>query len=132
METNELYKTAVKNNYLFKTNKGFIQVQDLFHLPLVGEVSLDEVAKTLAKNLKEEEELSFVHITDKNKEVELKLEIVKDIISDKLKKQEERKQAAEKAAKKEKILKILASKQDKALEEKTEEQLLEELEALEK
>lgn len=63
-------------------------------------------------------------------ELELKFNIVKHIIDVKLQEQEERIVAAEKKAKRQKILDLMAKKQDAELESKSYEELAKELEAL--
>lgn len=127
-----MYKTALKEGYQYKTTRGLISTEDLFILPLTGnnEFSLDAVAKTIAKDIKEEEEESFVSTNNVNSTNTNKLEIVKDIIADKLAKRAAKLAEKDKAEKKRKLLEILARKQDASLENKTETELLAELEAL--
>jgi hypothetical protein len=132
MEQN-LYKLALKENYLYRTNRGAIATEDLFDIPLSGNngFNLDQIAKNIAHDIKQDGEESFVSATIVNPTNENKLAIVKDIIHDKLVAKEEKANAKEKAAKKQKLLEILARKQDLSLEAKTEAEILAELEALE-
>ena len=128
-----MYKEALKCGYRYESVRGLITTEDLFHVPLRNNngFNLDEIAKNLSKKIKEESEESFVvPKTDKTSTLNKKLEIVKDVIKDKLDEEKARLEAAEKAEKKRKILELLAKKQEEKLGEKTEEELLKELEKL--
>ena len=133
MEAN--YKRALKNGYRYESVRGLLTTEDLFDLPLTGNngFNLDQVAIAIDEKMEKLGSKSFVNSNAKSaqrKVEEAKLEIVKDIIADKIEEQEKVKRAAEKAAKKQKILELLAKKQDESLEAKSEEELLAELEAL--
>ena len=126
------YKTALKKGYHYQTVRGMISTEDLFVLPLTGNngLNLDEVAQVLAAHIEAKERKSFVKQDTSDPSEPIKLEIVKDIISDKLKEKEERLLAKEKAERKQKILEILSRKNDASLEAKSPEELMAELEAL--
>lgn len=64
-------------------------------------------------------------------ELELKFNIVKHIIDVKVAELEARKDAAEKRAKKQKLMELISKKQDAELEGKSVDELMKELEALE-
>ena len=66
-----MYKTALLNNYRFPSSKGNLTTEDLFDLNLSGKFSLDSVAKSLAKSIKEAEITSFVNTTTTSAEQEL-------------------------------------------------------------
>ena len=103
-------------------------VEDLWDLSLE---QLDPIAINLSKRLKESQTESFIKTRTKDTtELELKFNIVKHIIDVKLQEQEERTVAAEKKAKRQKILDLMAKKQDAELESKSYEELAKELEAL--
>lgn len=88
-------------------------------------------ARVIELGLKESQTESFIKIRTKDTtELELKFNIVKHIIDVKLQEQEERIVAAEKKAKRQKILDLMAKKQDAELESKSYEELAKELEAL--
>ena len=111
-----------------------LTVEYLWDLPLTnvkGE-DLDHIAIELQEKLSTNEK-SFVVQQSKTKETQvnqLKFDIVKHIIDVKLQEQEERIVAAEKKAKRQKILDLMAKKQDAELESKSYEELAKELEAL--
>jgi len=105
-----------------------MNVEDLWDLSLP---SLDIIAKTLNKEVKEEGEESFIKTrTNANKTLELKFEIVKHIIKVKMEEAEAKKTAEEKKAKKELIMNLIAEKQVEGLKNKSVEELLKEVEAL--
>lgn len=114
-----LYKQAAKHKVRFASGKGLLHVEDLFDLPLTSKsgLDLDTVAKTVNKELKELGEESFVENTNNSKReaLQLKLDIVKDVIHTR---QEEAKARTEELVKNQQRQKLLA-----ALENKREEEL---------
>jgi len=80
------YKKAAIEKWRFNSNQGLIMVEDLFDLPLTSErrANLNDIAKTLNNQIKQECEEDFIFNT--NKVLILlrdKLELVKDIIATK-------------------------------------------------
>ena len=128
-----LFKKAAKLKLRFPTNRGQVSVEDLFDMPLTSSsgFSLDDLAKSLNKLLKESSEESFVVEKSPGDEaLELSFEIVKEVIKDKLEEREAAQRYAENKAKKQKILEILEEKEDSALKRKSKadlEKMLEEL-----
>lgn len=83
-----MYKQALKKKVRFQTGKLEITIEDLFTL---DEIALDNIAKNINKELKSSQEESF--LTPKstgNSVLNLKLEILKDIIADKMLEKEEK------------------------------------------
>jgi len=78
------YKKAAIEKWRFNSNQGLIMVEDLFDLPLIsrsGRANLNDIAKLINNQIKEEGEEDFV--SNKNNTSNLlrdKLELVKDII----------------------------------------------------
>lgn len=102
--------------------KGMITAEDLWDLSLE---QLDTVYKTLNKEAKTSQEDSL--LSDKNDVDEIlraKIAIVKYIFGYKMAEKEKRKQDAEKAEKKQRILEILAKKQDDSLMNASEDELM--------
>ena len=130
---NELFIKAAKEKYRFETPRGFLTVEDLYDCPPIGRgVSLDDIAKSVNRQLKETNEESFVVTASKeNSILENKLEIVKYIIAEKKAELEKRKNAAERKAKREKLLEAIAYQEDKELREAGTEKLKKMLEELE-
>ena len=119
-----MFEKASRVKLRYSTNRGVLSVEDLWDLSL-------EQLDPIAKRLKESQTESFIKIRTKDTtELELKFNIVKHIIDVKLQEQEERIVAAEKKAKRQKILDLMAKKQDAELESKSYEELAKELEAL--
>lgn len=123
-----MFEKATRMKLRFTTSRGVLSVEDMWELPLT---SLDSIAIALNKKLKESQTESFIKTRTKDTtELELKFNIVKHIIDVKLQEQEERVAAAERKAKRQKILDLMAKKQDAELESKSYEELAKELEAL--
>lgn len=124
-----MFEKASRMKLRYQTNRGVISVEDLWDLSLE---SLDTIAISLNKKLKESQTESFIKTKTKDTtELELKFNIVKHIIDVKLSEAEARKNAAEKRAKKQKLMDLIAKKQDAELEGKSVDELMKELDALE-
>lgn len=122
----ELFINAVKNKYRYPF-KGQITTEDLFDLKVED---LDVIYRTLNKQVKKEEEESLLSTNKEDKELQERIEIVKYVFNAKQDEAKERLLAAERKAKKEKILSIMAAKQDEALQNKSVEELASMLENL--
>jgi hypothetical protein len=123
-----LFEIATRKQYRFNSQVGALSVEDLWNLPLTStrSASLDAIAKELHSQLKEET-ISFVtpSVSD-NTVVQQKFDIVKYIIDVKVAERDAAKLASDNAAKKQKILSLIAQKQDEQLSGSS----LEELQAL--
>ena len=127
----EMFAFATRKKFRFDTCKGQVTVEDLWDLPLTatnGRPNLDDIAKELYKKMKDENEISFVKPTSQvNKEfniIKAKFDIVKYIIDVKLAEAEAAKKAKEIKARNQRILEIIAQKEDEALASKSKEELL--------
>ena len=106
-----IFEYAVRNKIRFPF-KGMISVEDLWDLSLTN---LDSIYKTLNKQVKQSEEESLlVTKTSVDTELEVQIAIVKHIVSVKIAEQEAREQASAKKAQKQKIMSIIAAKEDEA------------------
>lgn len=113
MTTTNIFEYAVRNKVRFPF-KGMISVEDLWDLSLTN---LDSIYKTLNKEVKQSEEESLLTTkTSVDTELEIQIAIVKHIVSVKLEEQEIREKAAAKKAQKQKIMSIIATKEDEALQ----------------
>lgn len=124
------FEKALRLKVRYNTIKGLVTTEDLWTIPLMSNIgfSLDDIAKSINKDLKEIEEGSFV-ITknDGQKEIlELKFNIVKYIIHERLKEREERKNEKIRAEQKEELLALIKDKKKERIKEKS----VEELEAM--
>jgi len=103
-----------------------LTAEDLWDLPLTSKksASLDGVAKRVSTLLKASEEESFVVKTSKPNEVlQLKLDVVKQVIAVRLEESEAKAKAEERRSKKQKILGLIAKKQDEELGDRSVEDL---------
>jgi restriction endonuclease S subunit len=112
MTTTNIFEYAVRNKVRFPF-KGMISVEDLWDLSLAN---LDSIYKALNKQVKQSEEESLLTTkTNVDTELEVQIAIVKHIVSIKLAEKEARERDAAKRAQKQKIMSIIATKEDEAL-----------------
>ena len=108
-----MFEKAVKGKDRFPY-KGQIAVEDLYDLPLG---SLDTVFKTLNAEVKKTDEESLLQTKSAEDDIlTTKIEIVKYIFNEKLEEKKNQQEAAERKEKKQKIMQIIATKQDEALQ----------------
>jgi len=120
MTITNIFKYAAKKALRFPY-KGVATVEDLFNLDMG---SLDMVYKTLKKQQKASDEESLIEEkTTEDKNLEIKLAIVKEIFEDKKAAAEKAKRIVANKAKNQKILEILAKKENEALESMSEDEL---------
>lgn len=125
--TNNLFEIAVRNQYRFNF-KGSISVEDLYQLSVQ---ELDLVFKALSKELKANDEESLLNTkTSADTVLENKIAIVKHIVAVKLAEEEERKNAQANKAEQQRLLELIAKKQNEALENLSEEELQQRLAAI--
>ena len=116
------FMLATRNKYRFVTCKGQLTVEDLWDLPLTsatGKPNLDDIAKDLYRQLKDGEEISFVHTDDEAEKVKAKVtetqitfDIVKYVIDTKLAEAKAAKEAMENKARRQRILELIAKKEE--------------------
>ena len=125
-DVNALFLTAARSKFRFGSSAGQLSTEDLWDLPLSGRgANLDDIARALHKGLKDADgDISFVKPAVKTTvELQAKFDIVKYVIDTKMADEE-------KAATKQKLLAKLAEKQDKALDNLSEEQIKAMIDAL--
>lgn len=128
MNTENIFEYAVRNKIRFPF-KGMISVEDLWDLSLTN---LDSIYKTLNKQVKQSEEESLLSEKESvDTELEVQIAIIKYIVDVKKKEKEAKDKAAEKKAQKQKIMSIIASKENEALQNSSLEDLKKMLEELE-
>ena len=113
-----LFEIATKHRYRYPSVKGLMSTEDLWALPLksANGPSLNTIAIALSKSIKDSGEESFVDsVTPENTVLKQKLEIVKRVIE--VKQEENRTRVVAKANReqKQKILGIIADKEDETL-----------------
>ena len=113
MAVENIFEYATRNKIRFSF-RGLISVEDLWDLSLTN---LDSIYKELNKQSKQSEEESLLNIkTQEDELLNMQIEIVKHIVSVKLAEKEAREKASVKKAQKQKIMSIIAAKQDEALQ----------------
>lgn len=114
-----MFEKAARQKLRFETSIGNLSAEDLWELPLLsktGKVHLDELAKNLFKQLKENECVSFVTKEDSvNDTIQLKFDIVKHIIDVKLEEKKAEENLKLNKEKKQQILSIIAQKENENL-----------------
>ena len=114
-----IFEFALRNKLRFNY-RGLINVEDLWDL---GTQGLDYIYKGLMSEKRQTETESLIEKKTENTMLEAKIEIVKYIFNQKVEELKAAEKKAENAEKKQKILAILARKQDAELEEKSAEEL---------
>lgn len=121
-----MFDKATRLKLRFYSNKGLLSVEQVWDLSLTA---LNEIAKDLSRQVKaaQSDEEDFIGTkSNVDSELQLRFDIVKNIISVKLKERDESKDAAERKANNQVILELIQRKKQQELEGKS----VEELEAL--
>ena len=111
------FEFAAKNKLRFTSGLMLLATEDLWDLPLTSRSrsSLDGVAKWLSREIKDAEEESFVVAkSSASATLTIKLDIVKYIIAVKLEEKETKAGAVAKKAQREKIMGMIAKKEDES------------------
>jgi len=133
-----IFEKATRMKLRFSTKIGMLSVEDLFDIPLTsknGEISLDDMARGYFQAIKADKEVCFVPdqnaVADSKFElIKLKFDIVKHIIDVKLAEREKHANARALRDRQQKLLHLIANKQDEALSAKSVEELQKMLEEL--
>lgn len=111
-----MFEKASRLKLRFDTNKGMLSVEDLWDLPLMSatnKVNLDDIARSLHRQLKNDDDVSFVNLDRKSdKIVQLKFDVVKYIIEVRLAEADAAKITRENREKKDRLLQLIAERQD--------------------
>ena len=116
---NDLFERATRQKLRFETTAGNISVEDVWSLPLSsGKVNLNDLAKTLNKEIKAFEEEDFVAKTSnsKNNDIKLKFDIVLYIIKYKIEQAEAKEKANLTLEKMRNIQALIEKKESQQLE----------------
>jgi hypothetical protein len=123
----DIFEQATRNRTRF-SYKGSISVEDLWDL---GVQDLDKIFKALNKNLKAAEGESLLGTKNKaDTETDLQIAIVRRIVEVKLAEMAAREAEADRRVKRQKILRIMSTKQDEALQSRSIEDLAKMLDEL--
>lgn len=130
-----MFEKANRLKLRFASPQGALTVEDLWDLPLTSTranvANLNNIAKDVSRQLKHEGEEDFVNPKSGADEVlQLKLDVVKHVIGVRQAENEAARSLAERKEKKERLLELIAGKQDEQLKAKSVEELQAMVEAL--
>lgn len=129
-----LFEYATRNKLRFASTRGLLTVEQLWDAPLRSkdDFNLNSIAKAASKAWKEISEESFVETakTPEHTSREMALDIVKYVIDVKLDEEVAAEKRVANKIEKEKLLKILAEKQEGKLSELSEKELQKRIAAL--
>lgn len=134
MSQNNIFEQALRKKVRFDSVKGELTTEQLLGMKLESRdgFSLEAVAQTVNRALKEVAEESFVKTSTNplKAQLELKLEIVKFIIAEKIAEEDKKKLQANKADERKILLEALANQKTLALKALTPEEIEARLKAL--
>lgn len=124
-----MYKKAAQLKLRFQSDRGSLTTEDLLDLTVN---QLDKIYKHYNKKIKESEEDSLLTIRkSSDSELQLRIDIIKDVVADKITEADKAKVKAVNRLRKNQLMDLIARKQDEALGEKSVEELMKELDELE-
>ncbi len=124
----DVFMNATRKKYRFSTAKGNLTTEQLWDLPLE---SLDEIWQKINATIEDASRTSLLSVrSNKNVELTEKAEVVKAIVEYKLAAAEKADKARQTKAEKERILNIIAAKQEQELASMSIDELKKRLEAL--
>lgn len=134
MSTQEIFEYATRTKLRFASARGELTTEQLWDVPLRSrdEFNLNAVAKAASKALKEVSEESFVETTKTAEHArrEAAMALVKHVIEVRIAEEKAAETRIERKKEKEKLLQILAEKQDGKLSELSEKELKRRITAL--
>jgi hypothetical protein len=134
MTERNLFEEAARKKLRIPSDRGELTVEQLWDLPLTSDrtLSLDAVAQSVHVQLKATSETSFVKTKPNPRQaaLQLQLDIIVYIIAVKQAEAETQAKANETRALRERLEAALISKQEKALEDMSEDDIKKQLEAL--
>lgn len=111
--TTNIFEYATRNKVRFFYN-GRLSVEDLWDLSVED---LDKIYKTLNAQIKQSQEESLLLTrSEVDEKLDIQIEIIKHIVTVKLQEQAAREKEADKREQRQKIMSIIAKKQDESLE----------------
>lgn len=113
MENKNLFAIATAKKFRFESNRGVLSVEDLWDVPMT---ELDVIYRRLNKQLRDVQEESLLENTRRGiTDLEMKVELVKSIFAAQQEQSEDAKNRAERRAKKQHLMNLLAEKQGEEL-----------------
>ncbi len=128
----DIFLKATKTKLRFKSPVGYLTTEDLWSLPLTAprgtrKANLDDIAKDVAREIKDDDVESFVTKSTASPKNDLRLSILKKIIDEKLNDANKANDAQLKRARKQKLLEAKQSIEDGAVSSMSKEQIDKEL-----
>lgn len=113
-----IFEYAAKNKLRFATERGLLTAEDLFDIKLSNQAgpSLDKIAIALDEELSKTEKSFVKKVTPQNKELQIKLDIVKHVISVKQDQEEAKVAAAARATQRRILQEAIAKKKLEAID----------------
>ena len=113
-----IFEYAAKNKLRFATERGLVTAEDLFDIKLSNQAgpSLDKIAISLDEELSKTEKSFVKKVTPQNKELQIKLDIVKHVISVKQDQEEAKVAAAARATQRRILQEAIAKKKLEAID----------------
>ena len=113
-----IFEYAAKNKLRFATERGLLTAEDLFDIKLSNQAgpSLDKIAISLDEELSKTEKSFVKKVTPQNKELQIKLDIVKHVISVKQDQEEQKVAAAARATQRRILQEAIAKKKLEAID----------------
>lgn len=130
-----MFEKAARLKLRFSSPQGVLNTEDLWDLPLTSnrtnQANLNNIAREASRELKAQGEEDFVNPrTAIDETLQLRLDIVKRVIQVRQAENEAARAASDRREKKERLLELIAKKQDQQLEGKSLEELTAMVEAL--
>lgn len=120
MNSENIFEVAARSKFRFQY-KGMLSVEEIWDL---STKELDSIFKVLNSELKKAQEESLLEVkTQQDKELDMKIEIVKYIVKVKLDEDNARLQAKDLKEQKQRLMQLIAEKKDENLRNKTPEEL---------
>ena len=113
-----IFEYAAKNKLRFATERGLLTAEDLFDIKLSNQAgpSLDKIAISLDEELSKTEKSFVKKVTPQNIELQIKLDIVKHVISVKQDQEEAKVAAAARATQRRILQEAIAKKKLEAID----------------
>lgn len=114
-----MFEQAVRKKYRFPSPQGELSTEEIFDLPLTSSnnrANLDDIARSLNKQLKSGNDVSFVNPDKKSDpEIQAKFDLIMYVIKLRIAENEAALKQKENAAKRQKILAIMSDREDESL-----------------
>jgi hypothetical protein len=114
-----VFEQAVRKKYRFPSPQGELSTEEIFDLPLTSSnnrANLDDIARSLNKQLKSGNDVSFVNPDKKSDpEIQAKFDLIMYVIKLRIAENEAALKQKENAAKRQKILAIMSDREDESL-----------------